>query len=505
MTPSVESSSTISIAQKKDLIMRLLSFYGGSILSFCVFTSFAMADCPSVTSQDKNGPSSEDSLASCVAEPSPDARRDRKSMQRNARSGPYWHGNGSIISLHGSKLSSGAGVDYPYGITKDVIQMHADSSPGAGFFQWQVSEGCNALKLISTGLSEAQVTLGTWKNRNADRTFDATLPFVLSHSNTDLELNAGSWYVIKVLFDAASDANFQLKAECTTESGNGSYTLGGSGTLDGGYDWSGTASVIAHMFRNLSDPGTTDWPYGVSKDVVMVSTSTENPMALFQWQYDSNICPRLTLDAPSLSGNDKSVDIVVKTWNAWHHATNGSFKESAVTLPTTVDSLSDSDGRWNLVQILFKNGVSKTSRITAECTSSSGNDIPTKFTMEWLSGRTLYWVWFGEGTDAQGNEILDVPVVEKMTFNGDGTAILTGLKNSQNNTGMYGVTSDGMLYSEGNTNEGNKIVCGSTSQYIKTHYTENGQFDNTDLLFFNEEDALSYANTLTRSIPRCTE
>jgi hypothetical protein len=65
------------------------------------------------------------------------------------------------------------------------------------------------------------------------------------------------------------------------------------------------------------------------------------------------------------------------------------------------------------------------------------------------------------------------------------------------------VDSSGGLYFQGDSSGVDKVVCGSTSQYIKMHYYNNGVFDNVDLFFFNQNEAMAYASTLTQTIPKC--
>lgn len=138
--------------------------------------------------------------------------------------------------------------------------------------------------------------------------------------------------------------------------------------------------------------------------------------------------------------------------------------------------------------------------------SSCKTVAPCEFSMEWLYGRTLYGVWYGNGEDAQGGDIPDVAVVVKQVYNPDQTVTYKGLRNfASSGTGVpYGVTASGGLYYDDDQSGVNKIVCGGTSQYVKTHYIENNVFNNVDLYFFDESDALNYANTLTESIPPCT-
>ncbi|MBV1959808.1 MAG: hypothetical protein KUG53_03630 [Pseudomonadales bacterium] len=127
--------------------------------------------------------------------------------------------------------------------------------------------------------------------------------------------------------------------------------------------------------------------------------------------------------------------------------------------------------------------------------TSSSN--PTEFSTEWLAGKTLYDVWYG---DAGGS-------VEKTVFSADGTSITVySVLNSEANGETFGIeVTDGMLHAAGDASGRTTIVCGGTDQYIKTHYTEDGVFDNTDLWFFDVAAALDYASTLTASIPSCVD
>ena len=177
----------------------------------------------------------------------------------------------------------------------------------------------------------------------------------------------------------------------------------------------------------------------------------------------------------------------------------------------------DGDGRWDYtyspgtsydVTEQFSNIVAREFRAKGSQAGSvydsgggSSTPPPAAFSMEWLSGKTFYVVWFGEGRDPSGNPLTDVPVVLQVTFNSDGTTTDIGLLNENDGSGTYGVTASGLLYDDGDTTSGNTIVSGSTDQYIKTHYTVNGVFDNVDLLFYNQAEAMAFAGTLTASIP----
>ncbi|GEM_PF-1709409 len=284
-----------------------------------------------------------------------------------------WHGNGSIISYHGRLLSNNAGEDWPYGITQDVVQLHASTNKPVGFFQWQVNEdGCRNLKLDTDGLSSnVDITIGSWRNRDDDITFsNVQLPLVLGRSNTGyrFEMNNGSWYVVKVASRNSLSSDVQLNAYCTTASPtNVSYRLGGGDAvlMDGGYKWNGNASVISHLFRDLysrryENLGN-DWPFGAFKDTLKVRRSSEKPVVFFQWQRD-DVCSSLTFDA-ELSSGEKRVDIHVKNWSA---SNESATVHSSVTLPYTIYD-SSNNGNWRVIQIKFQKPISYTANVTAKC------------------------------------------------------------------------------------------------------------------------------------------
>ena len=118
------------------------------------------------------------------------------------------------------------------------------------------------------------------------------------------------------------------------------------------------------------------------------------------------------------------------------------------------------------------------------------------FSEEYLSGKTLYAVWFDEG-----NSIINRGVVAKEVFNDDGTVDITYLSSLSDTTVAYGVTSAGLLFYGNNITEGNTITC-STVNYIKTDYTINGVFDSVDIYFFEEDRAVNFANTLSKPVPQ---
>lgn len=128
---------------------------------------------------------------------------------------------------------------------------------------------------------------------------------------------------------------------------------------------------------------------------------------------------------------------------------------------------------------------------------SDSDLMPTVFTVDWLSGKTLYTVWFG-GTDL-GNDAVGV---NELVFNSNQTITATSLLNSdsENGTFAYAVT-DGALHGADDSSGRSTITC-TTSDYLQIEYTINGEFDNVDRYYFDKSSALAYASTLTDQIPR---
>lgn len=131
--------------------------------------------------------------------------------------------------------------------------------------------------------------------------------------------------------------------------------------------------------------------------------------------------------------------------------------------------------------------------------------IPDAFSEAYLLGKTFYQVHFGAGSGPDGEELEDVAAVAKFVYGAGGVATATGLMNEPYDGEIpWAVNSSGLLY-HGEMGNGNIIVCGSTEQYIKTHYVEEGITDNTDLYFFNETDALAYASNITADVAPCDQ
>ncbi len=121
-----------------------------------------------------------------------------------------------------------------------------------------------------------------------------------------------------------------------------------------------------------------------------------------------------------------------------------------------------------------------------------------------ISGQTLYQVWYGMGVDSNGNDINDVAVLAKVTFNTNGSAEYVGLMNEESGSGKWEVTNDKLVLvgtSESfDYSEYNQYVSGDlASGCIQTNWVnENNVNDNNvDLFFTDETTARNYANNLT--------
>ena len=205
----------------------------------------------------------------------------------------FWTGSGSIIRYHGRLLSSNAGIDWPYGISKDVTVLHTSSGNPVGFFQWQVyTNSCSKLKIDAPDLSRSEkkvdITVGGWDRRDQDKTFaNVQLPFTLGASNLGTTVRSGDWRVIAVVFKNTVSKEVQLNVDCTSTSPSSASSItGNSVVLEGGYRWNGNGSIISQIFRSLSNRSSTssdvDWPYGAFQDVTQVHASSENPVVFFQ-------------------------------------------------------------------------------------------------------------------------------------------------------------------------------------------------------------------------------
>ena len=140
--------------------------------------------------------------------------------------------------------------------------------------------------------------------------------------------------------------------------------------------------------------------------------------------------------------------------------------------------------------------------LTAGGSGASETSIPERFSVAYLQGKTFYEVYFGTG-GPDDNLIPNVPVVSRLDFGTDGIVTGTGLLNSFDNFGSYDVNASGQLIFQGNESIVSVLSCGSTDQYLKTESYDDGSLDSIDLYFFNLDDALAFAASLTAPIAQC--
>jgi hypothetical protein len=136
-----------------------------------------------------------------------------------------------------------------------------------------------------------------------------------------------------------------------------------------------------------------------------------------------------------------------------------------------------------------------------------GVGVPAPFVNHFanmISGQTLYQVWYGMGVDANGDDIDNVAVLAKVTFNANGTAEYVGLMHEESGSGQWEVTDDKLVLVGTSENfdysEYNQYVSGDlASGCIQTNWVNenNASDNNVDLFFTNEITARNYANTLT--------
>jgi hypothetical protein len=277
----------------------------------------------------------------------------------------FWTGNASIISYHGKNLANKHDGEFPYAITQDVSVLHSKKGKKpVGFFQWQFDNSCKSLRIDAEKLSNSNkkvdITVGRWKTRNNDKTFkNVTLPFVVGESNlNDSYLNNGDWLVVSVAFNGTVSSSSRLNAHCTSEANtNKSYNNSEALIVDG-YKWNGNGSIISRMFSDKVNSGSgKDWPYGAFQDVSKVHPSSYKPVVFFQWM-SSDMCDKLTIDAPNLLSNQKKVKLHVKGWD------KGSGEIKNVTLPYTLNS---NNQLWSVISVAFDKPVNRESRVTAKC------------------------------------------------------------------------------------------------------------------------------------------
>jgi hypothetical protein len=282
-----------------------------------------------------------------------------------------WHGNGSIISHHNRLLHSSErnGQDYPYGVTRDVVQLHANNTKPVGFFQWQVNTNdCQRLSLFSEDFNDSvDITIGKWNTRADDITFkNVRLPFVIGDGNTSgrFSFNDGNWLMLKVALHNNLRQNAKLHAICTSDSTtNASYVIGGGDAvvMQDGYQWAGNGSVISHIYRALSGQRNSslgiDWPFGAFQDKLVVMPSSQKPTVFFQWQQDE-LCRQLVINAST----NQNVTVFTKRWNEAQAQVVYQNRQLPVTLSAT-----GNNANWQLIQVQFNSNLNQKTDVTATC------------------------------------------------------------------------------------------------------------------------------------------
>ena len=120
------------------------------------------------------------------------------------------------------------------------------------------------------------------------------------------------------------------------------------------------------------------------------------------------------------------------------------------------------------------------------------------FTSENLRNVTLYDVWYGRVEDANGDQIPGSnPGISSLVLDENGVVTHTNLITGYTGVTQIYVSDSGRFGGEPDGSNGFDVVCGSTNDYIKTHYIEGNEFNNVVLFFFDEAVARTYYESLT--------
>jgi|GEM_PF-1380596 len=122
--------------------------------------------------------------------------------------GHTWNGNASVISYS-------SGDKTGYGLNYDIANIHPDSAGNpVVFFQWEVSQADGkTLEISAEGMDKATITYGTWANRDGDVSRTVSLPYTIDPAADGLNVEDGSWFVIKVAFDKKPAAKTSVWAK----------------------------------------------------------------------------------------------------------------------------------------------------------------------------------------------------------------------------------------------------------------------------------------------------
>lgn len=182
------------------------------------------------------------------------------------------------------------------------------------------------------------------------------------------------------------------------------------------------------------------------------------------------------------------------------------FKFGDYELNTVTDELSlffdynspDSDNSEDVV--LPDVVISKNKMIFDGDETSSLNRVistnPFGFSLSWLAGRTLYDVSHSNNQGDDGR-------VSKFDFSENGSQVTCSAILNEDCTGTFNISIDEMgrmvIDNESVSFEINS--CGGTSDYLEILFKEDNELNNIERLYFTEEKAIAYANTLTQQVP----
>lgn len=193
---------------------------------------------------------------------------------------------------------------------------------------------------------------------------------------------------------------------------------------------------------------------------------------------------------------------------------NGDINLESTTTDTVTQSIDDIVTYLQTINIptgssaddiltLLNNKSSEGCNFVSGCSSA----LPDHLTEAYLKGKTFYIAEYVESSiDAQQQTIPAHTAVYQAAFGTDGKLVHTGILDpaEADFTVDFHVNAAGYLYGGTDSSSGNRISCGSTSDYLQIDYEENGLDLRTSRFYFTQAKALEFANTnLGTPIPRC--
>ena len=122
------------------------------------------------------------------------------------------------------------------------------------------------------------------------------------------------------------------------------------------------------------------------------------------------------------------------------------------------------------------------------------SDPKDRFTTDYLRGKTLYLVdWITE--DDNDEPITPQGVVYEVAFGSDGSAEGLVLSSGERFTLAWAVDATGLLYFDGNAEEGYRSACDHGADFIRSHYVDEWGAS-AELWFFDRDTAVAYAATM---------